>query len=73
MADKEFNIFDECAARGVYQSPQEEEWTPFFLRGQNVHKSQGSKIVEGANWNKWKWYYIVKVRVFVESNFFKHL
>ena len=55
MADKEFNIFDECAARGVHQSPQEEELTLFFLRGQNVHKD--IKIVEGANWNKRMWYY----------------
>ena len=26
MTDKGFNFFDECAARCVHLSPQEEEW-----------------------------------------------
>ena len=28
MIDKELNLFDECAARCVHLSPQEEECTP---------------------------------------------
>ena len=34
VADKGLNLFDECAARYIHQSPQKEERVHLFLKGQ---------------------------------------
>ena len=57
MADKGFNLFDECAPRYVHMSPQEEEYTSSFWGDSKMYTSDNIASSQGANWNKQKWDY----------------
>ena len=57
MADKRFNLFDECAARCVHLFPQEEECTSSSWRNSKMYTFGSAANSQDANWNKQKWRY----------------
>ena len=72
MTDKGFNLFDECAARCVHLSPQEEECTSPSWGGSKMYTSgsiaNSQRMLTEINESG----AIAKIRIWVESDTVKH-
>ena len=75
MTDNGLNLFDECAARYVHLSPQEEECTSSSSGDSKIYTSgiigNSKRSLTEINWNKLSGAR-AKIRIWVESDTVKH-